>query len=163
LGELGKAAMQQGNLDEAEVDFQRQANIYRTVYKGKHYYIGAAQVNLGGVYMERKQYAQAERSFRDALQIYGQTLPADHLNVAIARIKLGRALVPQHRYAEAEVESRAGYEILIKQTNPPETWLQNASKDLVEEYRALHQPEKAAKFQAEQAAAETKTLDAKQQ
>ena len=156
LGELGKAAMQQGNLDEAEVDFQRQANIYRTVYKGKHYYIGAAQVNLGGVYMERKQYAQAERSFRDALQIYGQTLPADHLNVAIARIKLGRALVPQHRYAEAEVESRAGYEILIKQTNPPETWLQNASKDLVEEYRALHQPEKAAKFQAEQAAARPK-------
>jgi serine/threonine protein kinase/tetratricopeptide (TPR) repeat protein len=160
LGELGKVALQQGNLDEAEIDFQRQADIYREVYKGKHYYIGSALANLGGVYMERKQYARAERSYRDALQIYAQTLPADHLNVAIARIKLGRALIPQHRFADAEVESLAGYGILTKQTNPPATWLQNARKDLVEEYQAMHQPDKAAKFQAELAAANDKALAA---
>jgi serine/threonine protein kinase/Flp pilus assembly protein TadD len=149
VGELGKVAMQQGNLDEAEADFKRQADIYRSVYNGKHFYIGSALANLGGVYMERKQYARAEQSFREALQIYAGTLPPDHLNVAIARIKLGRALVPQHRYADAEVESLAGYGILIKQTTPPANWLQNARKDLVEEYSALNQPEKAAKFQAE--------------
>ena len=160
LGELGKVAMQQGKLDEAEADFKRQADIYRTVYKGKHYYIGAALVNLGGVYMERKQYAHAEQCFQDALQMYADTLPADHLNVAIARIKLGRALVPQHRYQDAEIESVAGYGILMKQTNPPATWLQNARKDLAEEYSALHQPEKAAKFQAELAAADTKAPNA---
>jgi len=149
VGELGKVAMQQGNLDEAEIDFKRQAEIYRAVYNGKHFYIGSALANLGGVYMERKQYARAEQSFRDALQMYAQTLPADHLNVAIARVKLGRALIPQHRYADAEVESLAGYGILTKQTNPPANWLQNARKDLAEEYDALHQPDKAAKFQAE--------------
>jgi serine/threonine-protein kinase len=160
VGELGKVAMQQGKLDEAEVDFRRQADIYRTVYKGKHFYIGSALANLGGVYMERKQYAPAERSFRDALQIYAETLPPDHLNVAIARIKLGRALIPQHRYGDAEVESLAGYGILMKGTNPPVNWLQNARKDLVEEYEALHQPEKAAKFQAELADTEDKALNA---
>jgi serine/threonine-protein kinase len=160
VGELGKVAIQQGKLDEAEADFKRQADIYRSVYKGKHYYIGAALVNLGGVYMERKQYPRAERTFRDALQVYAESLPADHLNVAIARIKLGRALVPQHRYADAEVESLAGYGILIKQTDPPANWLQNARKDLVEEYGALRQPEKAAKFQAELAAADGKALAA---
>jgi eukaryotic-like serine/threonine-protein kinase len=160
LGELGKVAMQQGKLDEAEADFRRQADIYRSVYKGKHYYIGSAVANLGGVYMERKQYARAERSFRDALQIYAQTLPPDHQNVAIARIKLGRSLIPQHRYADAEVESLAGYGILIKQTNPPASWLENARKDLVEEYNALHQPEKAAKFQAELADAQSRALSA---
>src|SRR5271167_856389 len=116
--------MQQGKLDEAEADFRRQADIYREVYKGKHYYIGSALANLGGVYMERKQYARAEQSFRETLQIYAQTLPADHLNVATARIKLGRALMPQHRYKEAEVETLAGYGILMKQTNPPANWLQ---------------------------------------
>jgi serine/threonine protein kinase/Tfp pilus assembly protein PilF len=152
VGELGKVAMQQGKLDEAEADFKRQADIYRSVYNGKHFYIGSALANLGGVYMERKQYARAEQSFREALQMYAQTLAADHLNVAIARIKLGRALIPQHRYADAEVESLAGYGILTKQTNPPATWLQNARKDLAEEYSALHQPENAAKFQAELAA-----------
>jgi serine/threonine-protein kinase len=160
VGELGKVALQQGKLDEAEADFRRQADIYREVYKGKHFYIGSALANLGGVYMERKQYVRAEQSFREALQIYAQTLPADHLNVAIARIKLGRALIPQHRYADAEVESLAGYGILMKQTSPPANWLQNVRKDLVEEYDALHQPEKAAKFQAELADAERKTLNA---
>ncbi|HXM59956.1 MAG TPA: serine/threonine-protein kinase [Terriglobales bacterium] len=149
LGELGKVAMQQGKLDEAEADFRRQADIYREVYKGKHYYIGSALANLGGVYMERKQYSRAERSFRDALQIYAETLTPDHLNVAIVRIKLGRALISQHRDADAEVESLAGYGILMKQSNPPANWLQNARKDLVEEYSALHQPDKAAKFEAE--------------
>jgi serine/threonine-protein kinase len=149
LGELGKVAMQQGKLDEAEADFRRQADIYREVYKGKHFYIGSALSNLGSVYMERKQYTRAEQSFRDALQIYVQTLAPDHLNVAIARIKLGRALIPQHRDADAEAETLAGYGILMKQTSPPATWLQNARKDLVEECQALHQPEKAAKFQAE--------------
>jgi serine/threonine protein kinase/tetratricopeptide (TPR) repeat protein len=160
LGELGKVAMKQGKLDEAEADFRRQADIYSEVYKGKHYYIGSALANLGGVYMERKQYARAERSFRDALQIYAETLPPDHLNVAIARIKLGRALIPQHRYADAEVESLAGYGILMKQTNPPANWLQNSRKDLVEEYGALYEPEKAAKFQAELADADSKALAA---
>jgi eukaryotic-like serine/threonine-protein kinase len=154
LGELGKVAMQQGKLDEAEADFRRQADIYREVYKGKHYYIGSALANLGGVYMERKQYTRAERSFRDALQIYAETLPPDHLNVAIARLKLGRALMPQHRYADAEIESLAGYGILMKQSSPPSNWLENARQDLVTEYGALHQPEKAAKFQAELATAD---------
>ena len=159
VGELGKVVIQQGKLDEAEADFKRQADIYRSVYKGKHYYIGAALANLGGVYMERKQYPRAEQTFRDALRIYAETLPADHLNVAIARIKLGRALIPQHRYADAEVESQAGYGILVKQANPPANWLQNARIDLVEEYAAQHQAEKAAKYQAELAAADSKPLE----
>ena len=160
VGELGKVAMQQGKLDEAEADFQRQANIYREVYKGKHFYIGSALANLGGVSMERKQYARAEQYFREALQIDAATLPADHLNVAIVRIRLGRALIPQHRYADAEAESLAAYGILMKQSSPPANWLENARKDLVTEYGALHQPEKAAKFQAELADAQSKALSA---
>jgi hypothetical protein len=103
--------------------------------------------------MERKQYPRAEHTFREALQMDLQTLPADHLNIAITRIKLARALVPQHRYADAEKESLAAHDILIKKTNPPANWLENARKDLVEEYSALHEPEEAAKFQAELASA----------
>jgi serine/threonine-protein kinase len=160
LGELGKVALQEGKLDEAEADFRRQTDIYRSVYKGKHFYIGSALANLGGVYMERKQYTRAERSFRDALQMDAQTLPADHLNIAITRVKLGRSLILQHRYSEAEVETLAGYGILMKTTNPPATWMENARKDLVEEYEALHQPEKAVQFRAELADSESKALTA---
>jgi hypothetical protein len=47
----------------------------------------------------------------------------------------------------------------MKETNPPANWIENARKDLVEEYSALHQPEKAAKFKAELADA-SKALNA---
>lgn len=149
VNELGKVAQQKGNLDEAEADFTRAANIWRTVYNGKHYYIGTAFANLGGVAIERKQYARAEAFFRDALQLYTQTLSEDHKLVGITRIRLGGALANEHRYQEAEAESRAGYTILMKQSSPPQNWIQSARKDLVAEYEALNQPEKAAPFRAQ--------------
>jgi serine/threonine-protein kinase len=124
------------------------ADIYRAVYSGKHYYIGIALCNLGGVLVDRKDYSGAEKSFHEALQIYDQTLPPDHLNVGIARVRLGRALLLDKRYADAESESRAGYEILKKQPSAPERWINNAQTDLAREYEALHQPDKAEKFRA---------------
>ncbi|MBZ5552782.1 MAG: serine/threonine-protein kinase [Acidobacteriia bacterium] len=153
LNELGNAAKQLGNLDEAEADFKRAAEIYRSVYGGKHYYIGIAVANLAGVYVERKQYPKAEALFREALGIYSQSLSPDHLNVGIGRVRLGHVLVLEHRYSEAEGESRAGYEILMKQSSSPAKWLRMAREDLAEEYGALKQPEKAREFSTELTAA----------
>ena len=81
--------------------------------------------------------------------MYAQTLPAEHQLVGIARVRLGRAILQQRRYSEAENESWAGYELLMKQTNPPANWLNKARTDLEEEYDALNKPEQAAKFRAE--------------
>ncbi len=159
LNDLGKIAVRRGNLDEAERCFTRMADIYRAVYNGKHYYIGVATANLGGVYMEWKQYARAEDLFRKALDEYASTLPAGHLNVGIGRIRLGRALLREKRYAEAEAETRAGYEILIKQNAARGNYLQNARTDLAEEYAALGQPEQSARFRTE-LEAEKKASDA---
>jgi serine/threonine-protein kinase len=149
LNELGNVAIRQGKLDDAEAYFSRVVDIYRSVYGDQHYQIGLAQSNLAGVYVKRKEYVRAERLFREALRRYAKTLPADHLNVGITRIRLGGALAGQQRYTEANMESLAGYEILMKQTSPSVSWLQAARNDLVEEYNALNQPDKAAKFQAE--------------
>jgi len=90
-------------------------------------------------------YVQANGTGRLALS-------ATDINTGIARIKLGRVILRQYRYAEAETETRAGYDILVKQMDPKVTWLVSARKDLVEEYEALKQPEQAAKFRAEIAA-----------
>jgi len=153
VSDLGKIAQRQGRLDEAQQDFSRMADIYRTVYNGKHYYIGVALSNLAGVYVEEKNYAQAERLFQEALSMYAKTLSLDHQLVGIARIRFGRPLLRERRYTEAEAQSRGGYEILMKQTNPPPNWLNDARADLAEEYEAMKQPDKAAKFRAEIAAA----------
>jgi eukaryotic-like serine/threonine-protein kinase len=158
LNELGQVAIRQGKLDDAESDFSREVSIYRTVYHDKHYLISIALSNLAGVYATRKQYSRAEQLFRQALQGYVGTVPPDHLNVGIGHARLGNVLAVDHRYAEAEQESRAGYEILVKQKNPTLKWLQMARNDLAQEYEMLHQPEKAQEFrtQAAQAVDSTK-------
>ncbi len=81
--------------------------------------------------------------------MYAQTLPSGHQLVGIARVRLGRAILRQRRYSAAESEIRAGYELLMKQTNPPANWLSKARTDLEEEYDALNKPAQAAKFRAE--------------
>jgi eukaryotic-like serine/threonine-protein kinase len=149
LNELGKVALQEGKLDDAEAYFRRMVDIEKSVYGDKHYLVATALSNLGSVYMERKEYARAEDIFRDVVRRYTEELSPNHPNTGIARIKLGRSLLRQQRYADSEVESRAGYEILIKQTSPSINWLQNARQDLAEEYTALNRPADTAKFKTE--------------
>ena len=149
VNELGKVALQRGNLDEAEADFTRAEHIWSSAYGGRHYYIGTALANLGGVYLERKQYDRAEYFFREALAMYTKTLPEDHKLLGITRIRLGGVLVAERRYNDAEAESLDGYQILMKQTNPPPNWMRSARKDLVTEYEALNQPAKAASMRAQ--------------
>ena len=149
VGELGLALQHQGNLDEAETDFRRQADIYRSVYGEKNQQLGAAIANLAGVYSDRKDYAKSEELFRGALKLYSDSLPAGHLNIAIAHVRLGGVLLRDKRYSDAEGESRAGYELLMKQSTPPARWVETARNDLLAEYNAMDQSEKAAKIRAE--------------
>ncbi len=149
VGELGLALQHQGNLDQAEADFRRQADIYRSVYGEKNQQLGAAIANLAGLYTDRKDYARSEQLYRDALKLYADSLPAGHLNIAIAHVKLGGVLFRDRRYSEAEAESRAGYELLMKQSTPPARWVQTARNDLLSEYDAMDQSEKAAKIRSE--------------
>lgn len=153
LNELGNVAVRKGKLDEAEAYFNREIAIDRSVYGDNHSVLSIAQSNLAGVYVKRKQYARAEPLFREALGRYARTLPADHINVAVARIRLGNVLLGEHKYAEAESESRAGYDILAKQTSPSMSWFQVACADLAAEFDALHQPEQAARFRTQSTAA----------
>jgi eukaryotic-like serine/threonine-protein kinase len=150
LNELGNIAYAQDKYTVAEQYFTRMADIYRAVYGEHHYLFGIARSNLASVYMAEHQWARAEKIYRQVIPLYIETQSATHINTGIARIKLGRALLHQHRYSEAEAESRAGYEILIKQMDPKVTWLASARKDLVEEYDALKQPDQAARFREEQ-------------
>jgi serine/threonine protein kinase len=159
LNELGTAALLQGKNDAAEQYFSRMVDIYRQVYGEHHYLFAVAVSNLGSVYSSRQEWPRAEKIYRQVIPIFTESQSANHINTGIARIKLGRALLRQNRYAEAESETRAGYEILIKQMDPKVSWLVNARKDLAEEYDALKQPGQVAKFRAEAAALDSKTSE----
>jgi serine/threonine-protein kinase len=150
INELGAIALGQKKYDDTEKYFRRMVDIYRAAYGQRtHYTIGIGLSNLASVYLAKNEFARAEPLFREAIDVYLETLSADHLNTGIARVKLGRTLLRQHRNLEAEQQSRAGYDILHKQMNPSVSWLQNARKDLIEEYDALMRPDEAAHFRAE--------------
>jgi serine/threonine protein kinase/tetratricopeptide (TPR) repeat protein len=149
VGELGAAVQHLGKLDEAEADFRRQAEVYKAVYGEKSQQFGAAIANLAGVYVDRKDLAKGEELYREALQIYTEALPPTHLNIAIARVRLGNVLLREKRYTTAETETRAGYELLLQQSTPPSHWVQVARTDLLAEYDAMNDAEKAAKIRTE--------------
>jgi len=111
---------------------------------------------VASINYDKKDYPRAEELFRDVIRRYRETLPADNVNLGIAHIKLGRTLLHQNRYQDAEVETMAGYDILTRQSSPSTSFMHAARKDLAAEYDALNQPQQAARFRAEMAAAEAK-------
>lgn len=156
LNELGNLASMREQLDEAGAKFTRVVDIYRSVYGDHHYMVAIGLSNVAGVQMDKKDYVRAEQLFRDVVRRFTEALSADNVNTGIAHIKLGRTLLRAKRFQEAEVETLAGYNNLIKQTSPSTSFLHAARKDLVAEYEALSQTEKAAKFRAELATPEDK-------
>lgn len=156
LNELGNTALQRENYADAEAAFSRMVEIYRKVYNNKHYLIGIAQSNLASVYTARKEYARGERLYREVLAGYQGVLEPTHVNVGITHIKLGRALLRQGRFAEAADQTGAGYEIIVKQTDPAVSFLRAARIDLAMAYDSLKQHDKASRYRKELAESEKK-------
>ena len=127
-----------------------------TVYKGKHYRVGVALVNLAGLYAAAAQglRPRAERLFRrGAATLYAEVLPADHQDTWASRgCEWGRALVEQKRYEDAERHLAEACRILLAQRQPPASLLETARQELAGVYDALQQPEKGAKIRREHSA-----------
>ncbi len=149
VNELGNVADMREQLDDAAARFRRVAEIYRSIYGDHHYVVAIAMSNLATVYMDKKDYPAAEKLFRDVVRLLTETLSADNVNTGIAHIKLGRTLLREKRYQEAEAETLAGYENQIKQTSPNTSFVRAARKDLIADYEALGELDKAAKYRAE--------------
>jgi eukaryotic-like serine/threonine-protein kinase len=155
LHALGNVNFQRGDYDEAQVRFQRAADIFRAAYGDDHQRTITAVASLASVAIRRNDFVRAETLLRDVLARLERVTPG-HVNIGINHVKLGRALMGQLRYRDAIAESLAGYQILVKQANPSITYLHDARTDLVTAYEALNEPERAAPYRQELAAAEKK-------
>jgi serine/threonine-protein kinase len=149
LNELGNAAWQADQFDLAEGRYRRVLAIYRQVFGERHQFVGVAMANVASVLSEKRDYRTAEDLYRRAIVIYEATLSPDHVNTGIGYIKLGRTLLRQKRYRESVVESRRGYDILIKQTDPATSFIRAARRDLAAAYDSLGRPDLSARFHAE--------------
>jgi serine/threonine-protein kinase len=154
LNLLGVVALKRGNLDEAEVNFRRMADIYRSVYGEKNKHVALGLSRFGELYEARNEYPRAEQYFRESVQLFSETLSADNVQTGTAQIGLGRVLLREGRYKEAEAQLLAGYRIVTPGRNPSLQAAIDARKNLVSVYEALHNPAKAAEFRMKQAATE---------
>ncbi|MFI5242608.1 MAG: tetratricopeptide repeat protein [Gemmatimonadales bacterium] len=149
LNEIGSVALNSRKLDDAEAAYRRMLDIYRSVYGDNHYLIAVALSNLSTVYLRRGNLPEAERLMRDVVGRFTSALSAEHLSTGIARIKLGRIVIKQRKWVAGAVESRAGYEILVRQKSQQQVWLRMAREDLGAAYAAIGDSVGAARFIAE--------------
>jgi serine/threonine-protein kinase len=153
LGNIIGLDEQRGKLDQAERELNQMLDIERSVYGENGTQVTVVMANLGHLYLQKKQYARAEQLYREAVQRFTEELSADHESTGIVQIDLGRVLLKERHYQDAETHSRAGYAILAAHNSPAIRFRRYACEDLVAEYEALDQSERAKQFRAELAAA----------
>jgi eukaryotic-like serine/threonine-protein kinase len=154
LNDLGLAARNQGHLDDAQKYFSRMLSIERGLHGDEHERVGVALANLATVDSQRGNFVDAERQLREALAIYARRGFTDSIRTGFARISLGRALLGQKRYAEALVESRGGYDLMLRKKSLHSTAMPQARTDIAAELTALGRDEEAAQFKLQVASAE---------
>jgi serine/threonine-protein kinase len=151
---LSSVHLRLGQSTAAIAENSRALDIYRSTFGEEHEYTVIALANLATVYLEARQYAKAETLTRKAVMLFSKIQSPTHMNTGIARMKLGRALLGQRKYREAEEETRTSYEILTRLTAPTNGFIQADRSDLVKEYNALGERQKAAHYRLELAANE---------
>ena len=130
LNEIGSVALCGKRLDDAEAAYRRMLDIYRKVYGDNHYLIAVAMSNLSTVAMRRGTSQRPSDMMHEVVARFTSSLSPEHMSTGIARIKLGRTLVKQQKWSTGAAESRAGYEILVKQKAQQQVWLKMAREDL---------------------------------
>ena len=150
--QLGILAFQRKLLDQAQSYFTQARDTWKQLFGDQYPSVAVAYSNLGSVCLEQKNLKCAEEMYRDAVSRLDRSSP-NSLNDAVAHVKLGRALLREARFSEAEHETLFGYSYLVKKVDPTDHFLTVARKDLASIYDGLHQPDQAAHYRSELAAA----------
>jgi serine/threonine-protein kinase len=154
LETLGLLAAKRGDLAVAQQDLIRSIEIDRSLYGESNQLTAVSMYDLGKVYLKEGQNARAEQTLRRAVSALVADSPPGDMRIGLAELGWGRSLLRGRRYVEAEKQLAAGYGILTQQAHPPADRMVEARQDLVAVYEALREPDKAAKFRAEMAAAD---------
>jgi tetratricopeptide (TPR) repeat protein len=145
---LGDCASARGDLQTAEAQYKRAADIYRSAVGKADPHTAAAESNLGNVYLKESKYALAEQTLHEVDNSIGAASPQS-LVTAVARGRWGRALLALKRYPEAEAKLTSAHEIMKAQQKLAPDEYKNICSSLVSLYLATNQPDKAKLYRSE--------------
>ncbi len=126
LDSLGKIALAQGNLAQAERYVQEAVDIQTRHGGADHWLTGYYRTSLAQIQIERGKYAQAEKHLRTALASF-RTLPDDHAYIAAAEHYLGEILLRTNRLVDAEAAFTAAMNRSKRANEPPWRGARSAS------------------------------------
>jgi tetratricopeptide (TPR) repeat protein len=149
LDSLGKLAYKRGDLDAAQTYFERSLTISKVLWGDTDFNTGVVKSDLSDAFVGKKQYLRAEELLSQAVSAVTRQPRPGNPSVGVVQVKFGRALVLLKRYRDAEAPLTAGYAILAPKPSVFQERLEQARKDLVTVYTALHEPDQAAKFRSE--------------
>ena len=109
-----------GRLDEARVNFERAAQIFRDKVAEDDFVRALPSLSLSEIHLVQQRPAMAETTSREAIAILELALPPGHWVTAIAHCRLARALVQQDRIEEAEPHFSSATASLLDQAAFPE-------------------------------------------
>ena len=153
LDALGTLELKRGELAAAQMHSERAVAIDKALFGDANHTTATVKAHLAQVFIQREQYNRAEPILREVVQALTQRPLPGNMAVGGAQALLGRVLVREKHYQEAEEHLTAAYAILEKQ--PGTSYLkrlQEVREDLAAVYKALQQPDQAARFRAELAA-----------
>ena len=151
---LGILAAKRGDLAAAKRHLIRAIQINKALYGVGSQFTAMSNFDLAEAYLKEGRNARAEEMLRGAVSALVADLPANDNRIGAAKASWGRALLRERRYVEAEKQLSAGYRILEKQTHPSADRMMETRRDLVAVYEALKEPDKAAKYRTQLAAAQ---------
>jgi tetratricopeptide (TPR) repeat protein len=116
----------------------------------KHSDVASSMTLLAGLLIETERYDEALELATDAKAIWLKALAPGHWRMASAEAAEGAALAGLRRFDEAEKLLLASYTVLHNDKSAVHIYVANSSRWLEKLYRAMDQPEKAAKYRVSQ-------------
>ncbi len=98
---LGNLLVRTGELEEAKVELERSAGLYRKFLGPRHPRVGIALNNLGELMIRQGHFERAQQTDREALEILVAALGPSHPNVGVVVNNLGFIAVELGDFAEA--------------------------------------------------------------
>ncbi|HUV06863.1 MAG TPA: tetratricopeptide repeat protein [Spirochaetia bacterium] len=119
--QAGLQELKNGRVNEAESNFNRALDHYKSAFVYDHLGYAWTYYGLGRVRYERAQFGNAEEYFRLALKEHAQVQPGDHNGIASVYVDLAAILSAKNDTEEAMGTFRLALENFDKAINPDPT------------------------------------------
>ena len=150
LSALGFMLNEARDYEGAEPHLTRALSMRKDLLGADSPEVGKSLLTLATLHLDTGRFAIAEMEADQAYEIFHEKVGEEHWLTGAALSVFGGAQSAQQKYASAEKSLLQAYETLEKNGNVMPVFMQATSDRLASHYRAIGQPERAARYQTQE-------------